>query len=124
REGRRRRGIDAGGRNRLCRNHGIVTRLPYRRGRPRSLLHAKPRPMKTALLPSGKDRMRLASAAIGLGLFLTAIDIYWGNGRIHGYGHGILALALLLVGSAASQTFEYARYAGLLRRPRLPDAYL
>jgi hypothetical protein len=46
------------------------------------------------------------------------MDFYWGN------GHGMLALALLLVGSAASQTFEYARYAGLLRRPRFADAYL
>lgn len=66
----------------------------------------------------------MAAAAIGLGLFLTAMDFYWGNGRIHGYGHGILALALLLIGSAGAQCFEYSRYAGLLRRPRLPDAYL
>src|SRR5256885_3069673 len=49
-------------------------------------------------------------------LLFIPMDFYWGN------GHGMLALALLLAGSAASQTFEYARYAGLLRRPRLADA--
>jgi hypothetical protein len=60
----------------------------------------------------------MASAAFGLGLVFIPMDIYWGN------GHGALALTLLLLGSASSQAFEYARYADLLRRPRLPDAYL
>lgn len=80
--------------------------------------------MKAAWLPEGNERARMAGAAVGLGLVLIAMDFYWGNGRIHGHGHGILALAFLLVGSAGSQAFEYARYAGLLRRPRFPDVYL
>lgn len=74
--------------------------------------------MKTAWLPDRKERARMAGAAFGLGLLFIPMDLYWGN------GHGVLALALLLAGSAASQSFEYARYAGLLRRPRLLDAYL
>jgi len=74
--------------------------------------------VKADWLPERKDRLRMAGAAIGLGLLFIPMDFYWGN------GHGMLALALLLVGSAASQSFEYARYAGLLRRPRLADAYL
>lgn len=80
--------------------------------------------MIAALLPKRDERMRMAGAAVGLGLLLTAMDAYWGHGRLNGFGHGTLALALLLIGSAASQTFEYARFAGLLRRPRLADPYL
>jgi hypothetical protein len=68
--------------------------------------------------PERKDRLRMAGAAFGLGLIFIPMDIYWGN------GHGVLALTLLLAGSASSQSFEYIRYANLLRRPRLPDAYL
>jgi hypothetical protein len=60
----------------------------------------------------------MAAAAAGLGVFFIPVDSYWGDGQ------GALALALLLAGSAVSQTFEYAQYAGLLRRPRFPDAYL
>lgn len=74
--------------------------------------------MSEAWLPGRKDRLRMAAAAFGLGLVFIPMDIYWGN------GHGALALTLLLAGSASSQAFEYARYADLLRRPRLPDAYL
>jgi hypothetical protein len=60
----------------------------------------------------------MAAAALGLGAFFIPVDNYWGD------GHGALALALLLAGSALSQAFEYAYYAGLLRRPRAPDVYL
>jgi hypothetical protein len=74
--------------------------------------------MSEPWLPGRKDRLRMAAASFGLGLFFIPMDIYWGN------GHGALALTLLLAGSACSQAFEYARYADLLRRPRLPDAYL
>lgn len=65
---------------------------------------------------SRPDWRRLAASAAGLGIVLALLDGYWGNGQ------GMLALALLLAGSAAAQAVEYSRAYSLLRHPRRPDA--